>query len=157
MSRQATGWSFVGVQFALLIALAVLSARPGDAWPTPAPLLAISALCTLGGLVVIVVAALQLGRSLTATPVPNARNELSDTGLYGVVRHPIYSGVLLVVIGLALRSASWVTAAVAVVTIVFFSVKARWEERQLAERHPDYPAYCERVPRFVPRPARPSR
>jgi protein-S-isoprenylcysteine O-methyltransferase Ste14 len=154
MTRQATGWAFVGVQFALLIALAVLSSRPGDAWPTPAPLLAISALCTLGGLAVIVIAALQLGRSLTATPVPNARNELSDTGLYGMVRHPIYSGVLLVVIGLALRSSSWVTAAVAIATIVFFSVKARWEERQLAERHADYPAYCARVPRFVPRPAR---
>lgn len=155
MSRQATGWVFVGVQFVLLIVLAALSARPGDAWPTPAPLLTLSALCTLGGLVVIVVAALQLGRSLTATPVPNTRNELSDTGLYGMVRHPIYSGVLLVVVGLAIRSASWVTAAVAVVTIVFFSIKARWEEQQLAERHPEYLAYCERVPRFVPRPARP--
>lgn len=155
MNRSATGWLFVGVQFALLLALAVLAGNPGDAWPTPGPLLAIAALCTLGGLVVIAVAAIQLGRSLTPTPVPNARNTLSDRGLYGVVRHPIYSGVLLVVVGLAVRSASWVTAAVAVVTIAFFHVKARWEEQRLAEVHPEYAGYAARVPRFVPRPAKP--
>ena len=154
MSRRTTGWAFVAVQFALLLVLAVRSGRPGDAWPTPGPLLGLAALCTLGGLVVIVVAALRLGRSLTATPVPNGRNELSTDGLYAVVRHPIYSGVLLVVIGLAIRSASWLTLAIAAVTVAFFHVKARWEERRLEERHPEYRAYCERVPRFVPRPPR---
>jgi protein-S-isoprenylcysteine O-methyltransferase Ste14 len=154
VSRRAAGWAFVVVQLGLLVALGVLAGRPGDDWPTPGPLLAVAALCTLGGLVVIVVAALQLGRSLTATPVPNTRNELSTHGLYGVVRHPIYSGLLLVVAGLALRSASWVVAAVAATTIAFFHVKARWEEQRLAERHPDYAEYCASVPRFVPRPPR---
>lgn len=154
MSARTTGWTFVAAQFVLLLVLAIRSGRPGDDWATPAGVRALAALCTLGGLVVIVVAALQLGRSLTATPVPNRANELSTRGLYGVVRHPIYSGVLLVVIGLAIRSASWITLAVALVTVAFFHVKARWEERRLAERHPDYAAYCERVPRFVPRPPR---
>lgn len=154
MNPRVAGWLFVVVQFALLVALAVLSAEPGDAWPTPDPVLAASALCTLTGLFVVAVAALQLGRSLTATPMPNDRNELSQRGLYGVVRHPIYSGLLLVVIGLAIRSASWVTTLVSVVTIAFFDVKARWEERRLVERHPEYAAYRERVPRFVPRPGR---
>lgn len=154
MSARTTGWTFVAAQFVLLLVLAIRSGRPGDDWATPASVRALAALCTLGGLVVIVVAALQLGRSLTATPVPNRGNELSTRGLYGVVRHPIYSGVLLVVIGLAIRSANWLTLAVAVVTVAFFHGKARWEERRLAERHPEYGAYCERVPRFVPRPPR---
>lgn len=151
MSQRTTGWIFVAVQFGLLLVLAVLAGRPGDAWPTPDPLLGLAALCTLGGLIVIAVAALQLGRSLTATPVPNGRNELSTTGLYGVVRHPIYSGLLLVVVGLALRSASWLTLVVAIATVAFFHVKARWEERRLAERHLGYADYCATVPRFVPR------
>jgi protein-S-isoprenylcysteine O-methyltransferase Ste14 len=152
VSHRTIGWVFVTVQVVLLAMLAVLAGRPGDAWPTPGPLLGLSALCTLGGLIVIVIASLRLGRSLTATPVPNGRNQLSTDGLYAMVRHPIYSGVLLVVVGLAIRSASWFTLALAAVTIAFFNVKARWEEERLAERHPDYRAYCEHVPRFVPRP-----
>jgi protein-S-isoprenylcysteine O-methyltransferase Ste14 len=112
---------------------------------------ALSALCTLGGLVVVVIASLQLGRSLTPTPVPNERSVLRTSGLYGVVRHPIYSGLLLMVIGLSVRSANWFTAAVAVATIALFHRKAAWEERRLEERYPDYPAYAGSTGRFVPR------
>jgi protein-S-isoprenylcysteine O-methyltransferase Ste14 len=142
---------FVGVQIVLLVALAVLSGSPRSDWPTPPLVRALAALCTLGGLVVVVIASLQLGRSLTATPVPNDRGELRTTGLYGVVRHPIYSGLLLVVIGLAVRSASWITAVVAVVTIAFFHAKASWEERRLTDHYPGYAAYAARTGRFVPR------
>jgi protein-S-isoprenylcysteine O-methyltransferase Ste14 len=152
VSHRTTGWVFVTVQVVLLASLAVLAGRPGDAWPTPSPVLGLSALCTLGGLVVMVAASLRLGHSLTATPVPNGRNQLSTDGVYAMVRHPIYSGVLLVVVGLAIRSASWFTLALAVLTVAFFNLKARWEEQRLAERHPDYSEYCTRVPRFVPRP-----
>lgn len=152
MSRRLAGWSFVLVQLALLVGLAVTSSQGGDAWPTPAPLRALAALCTLGGLLVVAVAALQLGRALTATPVPNGRAALRTGGLYGVVRHPIYSGVLLVVVGLAARSASWITAALAIVTVAFFHVKARWEEARLAEEFDGYAAYAAATPRFVPRP-----
>ena len=146
-----TGWLFVAAQAALLLGLVALSGFPRSDWPTPPLLRALSALCTLGGLVVVVIASLQLGRSLTPTPVPNERGVLRTSGLYGVVRHPIYSGLLLVVIGLAVRSASWFTAAVAVATIAFFHNKAAWEERRLAERYPDYPSYAATTGRFVPR------
>lgn len=151
MIARRTGWLFVAVQVALLLTLAVLSGSPRSDWPTPAPLRAIAALCTLGGLVIVVVASVQLGRSLTPTPMPNERGVLRTTGLYGVVRHPIYSGLLLVVIGLAVRSASWITAVVAAVTVAFFHVKAAWEERRLAQRYDEYPAYAHRTGRFVPR------
>ena len=154
VSRRSTGWAFVAVQVTLLVSLAVTSGAGRDDWPTPAPLRGLAALCTLAGLVVLVAAALQLGRSLTATPVPNDRGELTTRGLYGVVRHPIYSGLLLVVVGLVVRSASWITATIGVATIAFFHVKARWEEQRLAERFAGYPAYAATTPRFVPRPPR---
>jgi protein-S-isoprenylcysteine O-methyltransferase Ste14 len=145
------GWLFVAVQVGLLLTLVASSGSTRADWPTPPALRAFAALCTLGGLVVVVVASLQLGRSLTPTPLPNRRGELRTSGLYGVVRHPIYSGLLLVVLGLAVRSASWITAVVAAVTIAFFHVKATWEERQLAQRYPDYPDYAARTGRFAPR------
>jgi protein-S-isoprenylcysteine O-methyltransferase Ste14 len=154
MTDRRTGWVFVAVQAVLLIALVASSALGREDWPTPPVVRAVSALCTLGGLVVMVVAALQLGRALTPTPVPNEHGALRTSGLYGMVRHPIYSGLLLVVIGLTLRSASWITAAIAVATIAFFHKKAAWEERRLASRYPDYPTYAARTGRFVPRAQR---
>ena len=42
----------------------------------------------------------------------------------------------------------------AVALVVFFSVKANWEEQRLVERYPDYPAYAATTPAFVPRPRR---
>ena len=37
------------------------------------------------------------------------------------------------------------------VPVAFFHVKAAWEERRLAQRYDDYPAYARRTGRFVPR------
>jgi protein-S-isoprenylcysteine O-methyltransferase Ste14 len=145
---------FVLVQIGLLVSVAVTAAQGRGDWPTPAPVRVAAALCTLGGLVVVAAASLQLGRALTATPLPNGRGSLRNGGLYRVVRHPIYSGVLLIVIGLAVRSASWVSGALAAVTIVFFNVKALWEERRLSEAFDGYAAYAAVTPRFVPRPPR---
>ena len=81
------------------------------------------------GILLMVVAAASLGRGLTAVPLPNARAVLRTGGLYRFVRHPIYTGLLLVVL---------------------INAKARWEERHLAERFPGYRAYCARTLRFVP-------
>lgn len=152
MSRRTTGWALVAVQVALFVALAVTSAQGRTDWPSPPLVRGLAAVCTLGGLVVVAIASLQLGRALTATPVPNGRGALRTGGLYGVVRHPIYSGVLLVVVGLAVRSASWISALLAAITIVFFHAKARWEEARLAEEFDGYAAYAAATPRFVPRP-----
>ncbi len=141
---------FVAGQVVLLVLLVAL---PGsDDWPTPSWLRTTAQVVFVAGVVVLIVAALGLGRALTPTPVPIERGELQTAGVYRYVRHPIYSGVLLIVAGITLRSGSWFTLAVAVVTFVFFDRKARWEEARLAERYPQYAGYAARTPRFVPRP-----
>lgn len=139
---------FVAGQIVLLVLLVVLPGRAD--WPTPSWLRTIAQVVFVAGVVVLIVAALGLGRALTPTPVPTERGELQTSGLYRYVRHPIYSGVLLIVAGITLRSGSWFTLAVAVVTLVFFDRKARWEEARLAERYPGYADYAARTPRFVP-------
>ena len=149
MSKRTTGWAFVGAQVALLVALVALPAR-GD-WPTPAWATTIAYLFSLGGLIIVVVAALRLGPALTPTPVPTAHGELTTSGLYRFVRHPIYTGVLAVVVGLVIRSGSWITLAVGLATVAFFHLKARWEETRLRARYPAYEQYAARTPRFVPR------
>lgn len=149
-SRQRIiGWALVAVQAVLLVALIALGG--GEAWPTPTWLRSASTALVVVGLVVIAAAATGLGRLLTPTPVPKADGSLVTDGLYRFVRHPIYSGVLVVAVGLVLPSGNPVTLVVGVATIAFFYAKSSWEEARLAEEYPDYDEYRARTPRFMPR------
>lgn len=91
-----------------------------------------------------------LGKGLTASPLPNAAAQLRTGGLYSRVRHPIYSGLLLLATGRVLASPSPVRLAALGGLTVLLARKARWEERHLVQRFPDYARYAEATPRFVP-------
>lgn len=150
MSRHTVGWAFVGAQIALLVLLVV--SPSGDDWSTPGWLMGLGWLVSVLGVVIAVAAGLRLGAALTPTPVPTDRGDLTTHGLYRYVRHPIYTGVLAVVLGIVLRSGSTVTALIGLALLAFFTVKARWEEGQLRDAYLDYAAYAARTPRFVPLP-----
>ncbi len=151
MSPGAVGWLLVATQFGLLATLVLVP--DGSDWPTPTWLGALGWATVAAGATVGLVAARSLGSALTPTPEPRP-DRLCRDGLYRHARHPIYSGVLLVVLGLTIRSGRWATLALAAVIAVFFQAKSRWEERRLHERYPEYAEYAASTPRFVPRPAR---
>lgn len=76
-----------------------------------------------------------------------------ESGIYGILRHPIYSAALNVSFGLSLIHANWYALLVALIMPLFFSGWIRLvEERELIERFPEYAEYRKRVPAFVPRP-----
>ena len=152
MSPRIIGWIFVAVQILLLGALILLPA--GDDFDIPDWIDVAADVGFWIGIALAVLAAVALGRSLTATPLPNAAGSLRTDGLYRFVRHPIYTGVIVIVVSLSVRSGSWITVAVGVVTLLFFRVKVGWEEQRLRERYPDYDRYAAVTPRFVPRPRR---
>lgn len=144
----ALAWLFVTVQFALLILIMLLP--PGDAWPVPAWLDTVGFALELVGAAALVIAIVNLGRSLTPLPTPVPHGELRVGGLYRWVRHPIYAGIIALVVGATLRSASVVVGAATAALIGWFMLKARWEEQHLARRYPGYTAYAATTPRFVP-------
>ena len=150
MTQRTTGWAFVAAQTVLLVGLVVMPSA--DHVPVPDWLRTSMDILFWVGVVLAVVAGLTLGRSLTATPVPTDAATLRTTGPYGYVRHPIYSGVVLIVIALAVRSGNIAGLVLGVVTIAFFHVKAGWEEDRLRERFDGYDAYAAGTPRFIPRP-----
>ena len=149
MSARATGWAFVAGQAALLAVLIVMPSA--DHYPTPDWLRIAMDVLFWAGVAAALAAGAVLGRSLTATPVPKAAAILRTTGPYRFVRHPIYTGVVMIVIALAIRSGNVLGLLVGGATIGFFHVKAAWEERQLIERFAGYAAYASTTPRFVPR------
>jgi protein-S-isoprenylcysteine O-methyltransferase Ste14 len=139
----------VAVQAVLLLAF-FLAPRRHD-WSLPGWLMAAGSAVLLAGGGVLVAAAVNLGRSLTALPTPTAKGVLQTRGLYRVVRHPIYSGLLALVFGSAVTSRSAVRLALAMALLVVLNRKAAWEEQLLRRRYPGYEEYARRTPRFVPR------
>jgi protein-S-isoprenylcysteine O-methyltransferase Ste14 len=106
-------------------------------------------LFVLGGIVG-VLGVLHLGRNRTAFPRPLADSTLVESGVYGVVRHPLYASVMLACLGWSGIWSSGPGAVVALVLVGYLDAKARREERWLRERYATYAAYARRVKRFIP-------
>ena len=83
-------------------------------------------------------------------PMPRAGGRLITSGPYRHIRHPMYSAVLLGAAALALTAPpapAWLAWTALLLVLL---VKARLEERSMAEHHPDYTAYRTRTKRLVP-------
>ena len=95
--------------------------------------------------------AVPLGAALSPYPAPTGNSALRTGGIHGLVRHPIYGGVILVFIGIALRAASPLAIVLALGLVPFFWLKSTHEERLLTVRFPEYADYRQRVTRrFLP-------
>ena len=91
-----------------------------------------------------------LGQNLTPFPKPSAGARLVQTGIYGLIRHPLYTAVFCGAVGWALVWRSWPALVAALALGPLFDAKARLEERWLRQQFPEYAGYEQRVRRFVP-------
>jgi len=144
----AKAWSLVVAQFVLLIG--IVAVPPDDVWKVSATAAKIADVLGFMGLVVLGIGLIGLGRSLTPLPVPLPNAQLKSGGVYRVVRHPIYSGIVLWALASAATSGSPITLSMAVALVALLSAKARFEERLLRVHFADYNDYAIHTPRFVP-------
>lgn len=93
---------------------------------------------------------LDLDEALTPLPHPRDGAQLVETGSYGLVRHPIYGGIVIAATGYALITASGLALAGAAMLLVFFRLKSGREEAWLRDRYPGYAAYAARTKRMLP-------
>jgi protein-S-isoprenylcysteine O-methyltransferase Ste14 len=97
-------------------------------------------------------ARLALGSSWSVDPEAATDRGLRTDGPYAITRHPIYTGLLGMLLGSALLGGLGQAIVIVPSGLVIAWLKVRAEERLLLATFPDaYAAYRERVPRLIPR------
>ncbi|MEY3869485.1 MAG: methyltransferase family protein [Microcoleaceae cyanobacterium] len=104
----------------------------------------------LGSAILFIKGLIDLGKSLTPLPYPREDGELVTTGVYQLVRHPVYSGVILGCLGMTIFWESVSHLILTVLLLIFFDIKARKEEVFLMEKYVDYGEYRQRVKKLIP-------
>jgi protein-S-isoprenylcysteine O-methyltransferase Ste14 len=110
----------------------------------------IGVLLCVSGIAVAIWARIDLGRNWGMPMTQKAEPELVTSGPYGLVRHPIYSGLLLAVLGTALVT-NLLGLVIAALLTAYFYYCASVEEKNLTATFPiAYPAYRSRTKMLIP-------
>ena len=150
MSRSTLGWVLVVLQFALLWLVIAVPHRT----PT-VPSTVLGVLLVAAGVATALRASRVLGDAFTPTPVPIPGAGLRTDGPYRLVRHPIYSAILLAGTGFAVAIGTWWTVAALGVLGLFFLAKSRWEDRLLrAQYGAAWEEWASTTGALLPRPPR---
>jgi protein-S-isoprenylcysteine O-methyltransferase Ste14 len=106
---------------------------------------------TLGGFAFCWWGRLHLGRLWSGQITRKEGHRVVDTGPYGIVRHPIYTGILVAVFATIAANGTSLGIAGGFLLAIGLWMKARLEERWLrTELGAAYDAYRRRVPMLVP-------
>jgi protein-S-isoprenylcysteine O-methyltransferase Ste14 len=147
-SAKDAGRDWVGIVLAYLGSFAPLVllglGASGDAG---AARLLVSIVVMITGMAFAIYSLWHLGRSFGM--IPRAR-ELVTRGPYSWVRHPLYVGELVALLGVVIGSFSTYKAVVLVLAVALQVARATREERVLTATFPEYAGYRQRTPGFVP-------
>jgi protein-S-isoprenylcysteine O-methyltransferase Ste14 len=105
----------------------------------------------VGGLLFCIWARFTLGRNWSGVVTFKGGHELITRGPYAIVRHPIYTGILTMLVGTVIVFGH--VAGIIALPLVFWGlwIKLRYEEKLMLEKFPDqYTAYQRRVKRLIP-------
>jgi protein-S-isoprenylcysteine O-methyltransferase Ste14 len=124
--------------------------KPGSLAVHNPALQAVGMILLLCGLGFAVWARIHLGRNWGMPMTQKAEPELVTSGPYRSVRHPIYSGILLALLGTALATNLYWLIALAIIG-AYFVYSARVEERLMATSFPAaYPGYRATTKMLIP-------
>lgn len=146
------GWVFA--QFVLFAIIAIAGLQdlaahwPVTPWGPVVSVLGIVAIVIGDGVAARGIWDLRSG--LSPFPKPIAGAPLVESGAYRLIRHPIYSGLVLGAIGWGLVTGSILAIVTACLLFLLFAAKSRLEEIWLVAIHPEYRAYQRRTKRLIP-------
>ena len=136
----------------MLAAHAIQFARGGTVGASSTVLRSAALVLLVVGLVVRWTAIITLGRFFTSTVAIQREHRIVRAGLYGSVRHPSYSGLLLAFLGLAVSFGNWLSfALIAVPVTAALLYRVHVEEMALLEAFgEEYADYCMATKRLIP-------
>jgi protein-S-isoprenylcysteine O-methyltransferase Ste14 len=152
MSDKAKGWVLVVIQFTLLgITLLSAAYEFKYAGRTLMPVVHyIGVTLILIGALLFTFILISFGQYMTPNPVPRDNSVLKTTGIYSMVRHPMYFTVLVLLLGVILYFQAFYSLIWLGIAFIFLVYKSKREEEFLLKRFPDYPDYSYRTKRIIP-------
>lgn len=124
---------------------------PGSVWRLPRVAVAIAVVVMVTGLALRIWAVFTLGRSFRTTVEVHPDQAVVDTGPYRAVRHPSYTGLLLVVLGFEIGTRVWPAILLTALPLAAVVRRIAVEEAfLLAALGPSYADYGLRTRRLLP-------
>uniref|UniRef100_A0A7S0E531 Protein-S-isoprenylcysteine O-methyltransferase n=1 Tax=Hanusia phi TaxID=3032 RepID=A0A7S0E531_9CRYP len=103
------------------------------------------------GFALLYISTQDLGESLSPFPKATEDNVLQTDGVYSICRHPMYGGLILACIGLAMTTVSFSRMLFTIILLLILNQKADVEEGFLVQKHGEsYKEYAKKVPKLVP-------
>jgi protein-S-isoprenylcysteine O-methyltransferase Ste14 len=144
---RGAGWVIVQV---ILFALIALAPQISLSWTANWISILFGLLPFISGLVLLLASIFNLGKNLTPFPRPISDGRMVTTGVYSLVRHPMYLSIILVCLGFSLLTMNPIRLGLTGILFVFFDAKSRYEETWLNQKYPSYDDYRKRVKKLVP-------
>jgi protein-S-isoprenylcysteine O-methyltransferase Ste14 len=83
-------------------------------------------------------------------PTPVINGQLTTRGPYRLIRHPMYSSVLLASVTLIAEQFSLLRLGCGIILLADLLIKLKYEEKLLLLQYPDYESYCRLTKRLIP-------
>ncbi|MDQ1638546.1 MAG: hypothetical protein QOF62_1885 [Pyrinomonadaceae bacterium] len=124
---------------------------PGRQW-LEVLIATIAIVAAIGSVLLIMAAVKTLGKEWSITARMVQDHKLATKGPYARVRHPIYTGMLGMLIATGLAISHWIVLVAAIVVFAIGTwIRVRIEERLLRETFgPQFEEYARRVPAIIP-------
>ena len=91
-----------------------------------------------------------LGRNFRVFAAPRRSGTLVTTGIYSLIRHPMYTGVVAGLAGYVIAWGAWFSIVPLILCAAFYVLKSIREEPLLMQKFPDYEEYRKRTWKFIP-------
>lgn len=138
--------------YGVFVPYAIIALRPGPELPFPDAVRWLGLALVVGGMAFSLWAAGTLGRHFDLEVEIHEGHEVVDRGPFAIVRHPVYLGLAVHMVGACLATGNWLLIlGTLFATVPALYLRASVEERLLRTRFgPAYDAYARRVPMLVP-------
>jgi len=117
----------------------------------PVAIQLVGAVLNIVGVIIVLCSHLWLGKNWSGRVRIRADHELITSGPFRCIRHPLYLGFFLVIVGITLSLKTVAGIVIWLMAVVVYDIKARQEEKLLTQYFGEkYRRYQARTWRFIP-------